>query len=240
MPLNYTNSIPLHIQLKKKIEDKIFNGEFTDKIPSERKLMEDYYVSRSTVRKSIAQLVQEGILEIRRGKGTFVAIKPISDWLGNLSSTNETINNMDMEPGAKLINSKIITAADKIKEIVGLDKVYYFERIRYANKIAIGIERHYYPIHIGKELVKYDLNKEAFYDLLERELGVKAFEAEQEIFSVGVSKENAKLLDISTESSLLNARRKIIDINGEFIEFENAFYRADMYSFKIKLSRKSV
>lgn len=237
MPLNYTNSIPLHIQLKKKIEEKIFNEEFTDKIPSERKLMEAYYVSRSTVRKSISQLVQEGILEIRRGKGTFVAIKPINDWLGNLSSTNETIKNMGMEPGAKLVRSQIISTSDKIKAIVGLDKAYYFERVRYANKIAIGLERHYYPIDIGKELVKYDLNKEAFYEILE-ELGVKAFEAEQEIYSIGVTKEDAKLLNIPIGSSLLNARRKITDINGKFVEFENALYRADMYSFKIKLSRK--
>src|SRR5699024_8420760 len=108
MSLNYTNSIPLHIQLKKEIEEKIFAGEFSEKIPSERELMDKYYVSRSTVRKSISQLVNEGILEIKRGKGTFVAVRPINDWLGNLRSTNETIHKMGMEPGAMLITSKVI------------------------------------------------------------------------------------------------------------------------------------
>lgn len=238
MSLDYTNSIPLHIQLKKEIEEKIFTGQYTEKIPSERELIEEFYVSRSTVRQSISQLVQEGVLEKRRGKGTFVAVKPINDWLGNLSSTNETVERMGMEPGAKLIRAEIKTLNAQLKEITGLEKAYHFKRVRYANRIPIGIERHYYPVELGKKLVKYDLNK-AFYNLLERELGVKTFEAEQIIKAVNPTKEDAELLHILESTSVLNAERKITDVDGHFVEFENAYYRADMYSFKIKLSRKS-
>jgi|SRR5690625_911153 len=238
MSLNYINSVPLHIQLKKKIKDKILNREYTEKIPSERELMKEYYVSRSTVRQSISQLVQEGILEIKRGKGTFVAVKPIDDWLGNLTSTNETIKKMGMEPDAKLTEAKIITLDERLKGSIGLMEVYYFERVRYANKVPIGIERHYYPIEIGEQLVKYNLDKIALYDLLEQELNVIAYEANQEINSVNATESDARLLKIPVHSNLLNAKRKITNVNGEFIEFENALYRADMYSFKIKLSRK--
>jgi|SRR5690625_465778 len=238
MSLDYTNSIPLHIQLKKKIEEKIIKGIYTYQIPSERELMDEYYVSRSTVRKSIARLVDEGILEIRRGRGTFVSVKPINDWLGNLSSTNETIVNMGMEPGAKLIKAKIVKISEKTP-IIELKEAYYFERVRFANHIPIGIERHYYPVEIGEQLIQFDLNKEAFYDLLEREIGVKLFEAKQALYAVDASKKNADLLNIPTNSNLLNAKRKLTDINGKFIEYEDALYRADMYSFQIKLSRKN-
>src|SRR5699024_2737678 len=112
-------------------------------------------------------------------------------------------------------------------------------RIRYANHIPIGIERHYYPIHIGSELINYDLNKVSFYDLLEKELGIKALEAEQNIRAGHPTKEDAELLRISANSSILNTQRLITDMNDDFIEFENAYYRSDMYSFKINLSRKS-
>src|SRR5699024_12788520 len=86
MPLNYTNSIPLHVQLQERIEESIFQEEYMEKIPSERELMDEYYVSRSTVRQAVSQLVQDGVLEKRPGIGTFIAIKPISDWLGCLST----------------------------------------------------------------------------------------------------------------------------------------------------------
>src|SRR5690625_7181416 len=96
--------------------------------------MEEFYVSRSTVRQSVSQLVQEGVLEKRRGKGTFVAVKPINDWLGNLSSTNETVERMGMEPGAKLIQAEIITLNAQLKEITGLEKAYHFKRVRYRSE----------------------------------------------------------------------------------------------------------
>jgi GntR family transcriptional regulator len=239
MPLDYVNSIPLHIQLKKEIEEKIFDGIYVEKIPSERELMAEYRVSRSTVREAIRLLEVEGIIEKRRGKGTFVALRPISDWLGSLSSTNETIERMGMVPGAKLVKSEIRNVTGAIKDQIGLDKAYYFKRIRYANHIPIGIENHFYPIHLGEQLVKFDLNKEAFYDLLERELGVKTFFAEQIIMAGKLSKEDANLMEVPVNTDVLIAERKITDIDGNFVELEKAFYRSDMYSFKIKLSRNN-
>lgn len=240
MPLDYVNSIPLHTQLRDIIQERIIKGKFIEKIPSERELMDEFHVSRSTVRQSIEQLVREGLLVRRPGKGTYVALKPISDWLGSLSSTNETITNMDMTPGTKLITAHIIELAPELRKITGLQQAYYFKRVRFANHVPIGVENHYYPIEIGEKLVSYDLNQEAFYDLLEKELDIKAFEADQTILSVDITKEDAELLHVSHNTHVLNAQRIISDVNGRFVEFENAYYRSDMYSFKIKLSRKNL
>lgn len=239
MVLNYTNSIPLHIQLQKLIEDKVIQGEYVRKIPSERELMQEYYVSRSTVRQAVSQLVADGVLEKRPGKGTFIAVKPISDWLGTLCTTSEIIEKMDMTPQIKLIKSEIITLDHKLQTKTGLDQAYHFVRIRYANRIPIGIERHYYPVDLGAELSKFNLNKESFYDLLERELQIHAIDADQEIKAGKPTKEEAKLLEISVDESVLHTERLITDNNEDFIELEHAIYRSDMYSFKIKLSRKS-
>jgi len=238
VPLNYTNSIPLHIQLKQEMEAKIFRGEYTGKIPSERELIAEYYVSRSTVRQAVSQLVREGVLQKKPGRGTFIALKSINDWLGNLSSTSETVERMGMVPGAKLVKSEIVSLHDSLRDITGIDQAYHFMRIRYADHIPIGIERHYYPVELGKKLIGYDLNKEAFYDLLEHELGVNAFEADQVIKAGKPSNSDAKLLEIPLNSSILNTERFISDVKGDFVEFESAFYRSDMYSFKINLSRK--
>ncbi|WP_152657578.1 GntR family transcriptional regulator [Oceanobacillus sp. CFH 90083] len=239
MSLDYTNSIPLHVQLKQKIEQKIYNSHYVDKIPSERELMNEYYVSRSTVRQSIEQLVREGILMRKPGKGTFIAVRTINDWLGSLSSTSENIKKMGMSPGAKLITSKEIELFGRLKDITGLDKAHHFKRVRYANDIPMGVERHYYPVALGKKLSQFNLDQEAFYELLERELKVKTFQAEQEIRASTATGNDSQLLNISEGSSIIIAERKITDMNGDFVEFERAHYRADMYAFKITLSRNS-
>ena len=239
MPLDYNNSIPLYLQLKDRLEQKIKNGTYGPKIPSEREIMDEFHVSRSTVRQAVAELVSNGILVRRPGRGTFIALKPIDDWLGNLSSTTETIERMGMKSGAKLLHSEIIDLPSQLKEETGLDRAFHFKRLRYANYTPMGVESHYYPIPLGEKINSYDLNKVTLYDLLESKLGIHTFEAEQVIKAGTVSKEEASLLDIKRNSSVLFTDRKLVDINGQFVELERALYRADMYSFKIKLSRKN-
>lgn len=201
--------------------------------------MDEFHISRSTVRHAVENLVQSGMLTKVSGRGTFVNHKPVQDWLGNLRSTNETIEEMGKTPGAKLVDIKKIQLSGPLKEAIKLDEVYRFKRIRYANKIPIGIENNYYPLHIGKKLQKYDLNSYAFYDLIEKELGIPIREANQVIKAGNINKNDAELLGVKSESSVLIAERKLIDHKNNFVEFEEAIYRSDMYEFKLKLSREN-
>lgn len=239
MPLNYLNSIPLYEQLEVIIKKRVIDGEYTNQIPSERQLIDEFRVSRSTVRQAIESLVQGGILKKIPGKGTFVNHKPIQDWLGNLSSTNEVIDKMGMTPGAKLIGVEIIELKKRLKEIIELDEVYRFKRIRYANKTPIGIENNYYPLYIGEKLEQFDLNTSAFYDLIEKDMGIPIKEADQIIKAGNLNKEDAELLGGANGFGVLIAERKLVDHQNNFIEFEEAFYRSDMYEFKLKLSREN-
>ncbi|CAM3115485.1 GntR family transcriptional regulator [Filibacter tadaridae] len=238
MKLDQTSWMPLHIQLKNIIEKQVAEGILSDQITSERQLMEEYNISRSTVREAINLLVREGILEKRHGKGTFISLKPIHDWLGNLSSTTETIRNMKMKPGAKLITHYKTTPSTYIQERTGFSEAYFIKRVRYADDIPIGVERHYYPIEIGEELIKYDLDNATLYDLVENELGIQFAEADQTISSGHLLEEDKGYLDIPDDTNVLIAERIIKDQTDTIVEFEEAFYRGDLYSFKINLSRK--
>lgn len=51
-----------------------------DKLPNEFQLAEMLNVSRSTLRESISMLVAGGVLEIRRGRGTFISDSPTPDY----------------------------------------------------------------------------------------------------------------------------------------------------------------
>lgn len=238
MPLDHASALPLHIQLKEIIEKQVSEGKLTDQIPSERQFMETYDVSRSTVREAINVLVREGILEKRHGKGTFVSLKPIHDWLGNLSSTTETINKMGMKAGASLVEHCRRKPSDYIQQRTGFQDAYFIKRIRYADDIAIGVERHYYPREIGEKLIQYDLQDATLYDLIENELGIQFAEANQTISCGQMLPEDQGFLDTGENQFALIAERIIKDRDGNIIEFEEAYYRSDMYAFTINLSRK--
>src|SRR5699024_10797817 len=91
MCLQFNSTESLHTQLKQKLKKKIYKGVYQKKIPSERELMEEYNVSRTTVRFAVSSLVSEGVLTKSHGRGTFISTTPVQDWLGTFQSFTETI-----------------------------------------------------------------------------------------------------------------------------------------------------
>jgi len=78
MKLDRHSSVPLYAQLRELIVERIQEGVYRQgsRIPSEMTLCEELDLSRPTVRQAIADLVSDGILEIQKGRGTFVAVEP--------------------------------------------------------------------------------------------------------------------------------------------------------------------
>ncbi|GED12214.1 GntR family transcriptional regulator [Aneurinibacillus migulanus] len=234
MELDSTNPIPLHVQLKNVLENQILQKQYTEKIPSERELMEMYSVSRSTVREAVSALVREGILEKKHGKGTFVSRKPVQEWL-RMTSFTETIKQMDI----KLLLNEIVPTPENIEDVSGfLDESYYIKRLRLKENVPIALENHYYPLEIGEKLAQYDLNKTILYDVLEDELGIHFWEAEQIITCGYLPEEDIKHLDVTESTCLLITERMITAPDGNLVEYYKGFFRADMYSFAMKMSRR--
>lgn len=73
--LDANAQLPLYKQLKEVIKTKINTGEYTEnkRIPTEPEFIKNYGVSRITVRKAIEELVAEGYLIKKQGKGTFIS-----------------------------------------------------------------------------------------------------------------------------------------------------------------------
>jgi GntR family transcriptional regulator len=71
-------SAPLYVQVEQRIEDLLLQGRYKagDRIPPETELVAALRVSRVTVRAGLARLVDRGLLERRRGSGTFLVRPP--------------------------------------------------------------------------------------------------------------------------------------------------------------------
>ena len=73
-------------------------------------LIARFGVSRITVRRAIQNLVSRGLIEIRRGKGTFVAAPKITQDLKKLSGFVEHMHALGRKPTASVIRNEIVTA----------------------------------------------------------------------------------------------------------------------------------
>ena len=74
--LDRTKSAPLWQQLQEELLTRLAAGEFADQFPGEMALVEDYGVSRHTVRQALRQLRVDGVIVAERGRQPRIAAPP--------------------------------------------------------------------------------------------------------------------------------------------------------------------
>jgi GntR family transcriptional regulator len=101
----HDSPVPLYVQIKDYLRLNIQNGVFAvnERIPSERKLAEQFDVNRLTVSKALSELAQEGLIYSRVGKGTYVSPARIDQALQSLASFTE-----DMSSRGKKASSRVL------------------------------------------------------------------------------------------------------------------------------------
>jgi len=98
-PIDFNSGIPLKIQLTDILRQKVANKELVDqdgKVATELELMEQFNVSRVTVRSALQVLVDEGIIVRERGRGTLLRTNHPENWVGRLMGFSETVKESGM------------------------------------------------------------------------------------------------------------------------------------------------
>src|SRR5262252_2968384 len=102
----------LYSRVETVLASEIADGDLRvgDQLPTEDSLISRFGVSRITVRRAIQNLVSRGLVEIRRGKGTFVAAPKITQELRELSGFVEDMHALGRKPTARVIGREIVNA----------------------------------------------------------------------------------------------------------------------------------
>lgn len=72
--LNPNSIVPLYAQIVEQLQRDIQSGLYsqTGRLPTEGELSNQYNVSRITIRRAVDELVSQGLVEKKQGKGTFL------------------------------------------------------------------------------------------------------------------------------------------------------------------------
>ncbi|WP_042475172.1 GntR family transcriptional regulator [Bacillus ndiopicus] len=239
--LDKTSYIPIYIQIEEIIKQRILSEEYKigDAIPSERELSVQFDVSRMTVRQSITNLVNDGLLYREKGRGTFVANPKLEQPLQGLTSFTEDMRARNMEPSSKVMRfEKIIPSVDVARDLqleLG-EEVFFVIRIRNADGTPMAIERTYIPVKIYPELDASKLTG-SLYSLIETAYHQKIGNAIQQMEAAIVSKEDSKFLQINQSAPVLIIKRISYLSNGMPFELVRSVYRADRYKFISQITR---
>src|SRR6202021_1868642 len=167
----------LYAEIEETIATEIAQGEYRpgDQLPTEDALLERFQVSRITVRRAIQNLVSRGLLEIRRGLGTFVLSPRIEAEITKLTGFVEDMNAAGRKASARVVSHGIVPASDRVAERLQLTKgtkVMQIKRVRLANDTPISFDETYLPLPLGRQIVHNDLRLHPIFTLLEEEFGI--------------------------------------------------------------------
>lgn len=240
MPSNGHNGIPAYQRIQAAIRDRIRAGDLKtgDAVASERELAKIHSVSLMTARHALAGLEQEGVVERRRGSGTFVA--PPRIHFNKLMSYTEQMASRGLSAASKVITAKIVERDEEIAArlmIPGASKIVKIERLRHTSDEPFALEGCYLPADRVTGLLREPLGKSSLFSMLERDYGIQLAYADEEVDATAAETRVAQLLQVPRGAPVMRIRQVIYSANAKPVIYVVGFYRAERHSLFIRRFR---
>lgn len=231
---------PLYRQIQTDLRERVSGGELEPgaQVETEQELMARYGVSRATVRQALSGLVAEGLLEIRRGRGTFVHGAALEHRLGGFYTFSREIERHGMRPGTRVRALGLQVASVVVAEGLGLapgTSVVALSRVRLADDEPIVSETSYLPAARFRGLEEVDFSEVSLYETLTTAYGVRPVRARETFVPVLLGPADADVLGGEAGDPVLSVERTTYDLDGVIIEFCQSILRADRYRYSVEL-----
>jgi GntR family transcriptional regulator len=238
-PLKSPAAIPAYQRIQQAIRKKIESGQLQtgDSVPSERELAKIHKVSLMTARHALAYLERDGVVERRRGIGTFVSAPKIH--FNRLTSYSEQMAGRRMVAGSKVLFAKVVHDGEAIARLLMAPKseVLRLERLRQASGQPFALETCYLAADQFSGLIESPLHRESLFNLLEHKYGVELSYADEEVDATAADAKTAELLGVAKQAPLLRIRQVIYSSKGKAILYVLGLYRSDCHNLMIRRFR---
>jgi GntR family transcriptional regulator len=240
MPQAARSGIPAYIRIQGAILKRIEGGQLKpgDAVESERLLAKTYGVSLMTARHALVSLEREGMVERRRGSGTFVA--PPKIHFNKLMSFSEQLAGRSLPASSKVVYLKIVDDEHEIAARLALpsnSRLLKLERIRIGGDEPFALETCYLSADEFSGLSRGAVERGSLFSMLEREYGVEIAHADEEIDATLPDRTTARLLAIASEQPVLRIRQTIYSTKGKPTVYVLGLYRADRHMLRIRRFR---
>lgn len=224
------STTPIYIQLKNIIKNTILNGEIglDEMIPSETQLAETYNITRTTVRRALAELANENLLRKEHGKGTFVSLRPISYSMWNFSSFTDYVQKKGKTPTSIVLST----------EVIERDNHAYFklERARGIKENGqihfLTIDTSHIPLDLFPGINAFDFAKRSLYDVMRKEYGIYPSIVDLSIKPHIICQRIAKIFDITAGTPLIMAQGQVSNDVNQPVEIVQVIYSPNV-DFKL-------
>lgn len=236
------SQIPLYIQLSEIIKEMISNKELQEGhyLMSERDICKIQDISRMTVNKAIMHLVNEGILERRQGKGTFVSYKKQTLTYEKMQGFTEIAKDNNLNVRNEILQFELSKPNDKISNYLKLKNknllVFQIERVRFIDNEPTILEKIYIPQYMCPDLNKSLLEENSLYKLYREKYMHKIQQARQVINPIILSKSEARILNVDLSTLGLKIDRIVFTDKNDVLEYTSSLFITDKHQYEVILN----
>jgi DNA-binding GntR family transcriptional regulator len=239
--LNTNSPIPLYVQIRKKLQDLIHSGILRpgSKLPPETELATQFGVSRMTLRQALNKMVEDGIIEKKRGVGTFVTKESdiINAKLVFPPSLSSMLIKEGYKPSSQLINREVTkqipATGRKLLNLNSKDLVIYTERLRLGNNIPLAINKSWIPDKLVPGFSNNELVDDSIIKTLIEVYNVLPSFGSEWVEPVLATKQETELMQVPINTPLLLMTTISYSYNETPVEFSQTLWRGDKLRLQI-------
>ena len=231
-------SLTAYEEVKQKITEDLVRGRYPmgQALPAEKDLSKELDVSIGTLRKAVDELVAEGIVVRRQGRGTYVAEHDLKRLLYYFFHVVKHDVDKKANPRVDLVslNTAVATKEEasklNIKEGAPVWRLvnclYLEERCVMIDQITLDKKRF-------KNLTRAEfINREgSIYQLYQMKYGQTVVRSSERLRASLASKQHAEWLDIKPNSPVLVIRRVALGIQDDPIEWRISTLNTNQYEY---------
>lgn len=231
---------PLYLQLYDEIAAQIASGSLRsgDRLPPERQLCVESGVSRATVRRALAALEADGLVQAVQGRGTFVTSPRLAEPPNTLLSFTQLAAARGASAGARVLLAEVRTAtldeAERFRIAPG-SEVFELERLRTMDGLPVALDHSTVPLSAAPGLTDADWEHASLYALL-REAESAPIRADYALEARAADARCAQQLELAVGAPVLVAETAGYTRNEQLVEIGRIVYRGDRYRFRSTLS----
>ena len=224
-----------YVELADTLRDRIADGA-RGALASEAALGREYGVSRVTVRRALELLRDEGLVSSRQGVGWFVAVDPVRQSLGRVTTVEEALEAAGAVAERRVLEFAFELAPADVAKTLGLPadgEVLRVARLNLADGEPFALVTVWVPARLGAQLSRADVERSTFYDLLPLQ-GVEPGRVVQTITATAAERATADHLGTATGAPILACRRVTYDRHGDAVIVAEHRYAAHLTALEVE------
>lgn len=227
---------PLWSQVLEDLHRRLAEGEFSDRFPGDADLVAHYGVSRHTVREAVRRLQADGLLDRRRGQGSFLTHAPIEQPIGKPYSLYRSVD-CAREGQESIVRVLEIRSDDLASVALGCpgEPLLYLERLRLADGLPLAIDRSWLPAVHAQQLKSVDFRRASLCDELARLCGVRLTSGWERIRPALPEPHERELLEVGARQPAF-AIERLAYAGTAAMEWRQSLVRGDRFSFVARWS----